>query len=199
LLSMADAAGLPGVVQKALRPGRPGMPLVAKPREVASLSQRLTHLLHLASIGELEADAAYMEDWVYTQALSILDVEEGPTGCPSASVLVRRALEAAAEHRGPVRVGQLCSTLRVSPTHLKNSFREVTGLTPHAFFLRRQLNEARAVLLRANPHELTVTKIAGECGFSELGRFAVRYRQLFGELPSQTLQRSLATTVAVGG
>lgn len=199
LLSMADAAGLPGEVQKALRPGRPGMPLVAKPSEVASLSQRLTQLLHLASIGELDAEAAYLEDWVYTQALSILDVKEGPTGRPSAAVLVRRALEAVEEHNGPVRVGQLCRALRVSPGHLKNSFRAVTGLTPHAFFLRRQLNEARAVLLRANPNERTVTKIAGECGFSELGRFAVRYRQLFGELPSETLQRSLATTVTVGG
>lgn len=199
LLSMAEATGLPGEVQMALRPGRPGMPLVAKPRQVAALSQRLQQLLHLASIGELEAGAAYVEDWVYTQALSILDVEESAPGRPSASVLVRRALEASEEHRGPVRVGHLCRTLRVSPSHLKNSFREVTGLTPHAFFLRRQLNEARAALLRADPNERTVTTVAGDCGFSELGRFAVRYRELFGELPSETLRRSLSTTVAFSG
>ncbi len=195
LLSLADAAGLPPEVQRALRPGRSGMPLVAKPRAVEALGQRLQQLLHLASIGELEADAGYLEDWVYAQALSILDVKDAPAGRPSSAVLVRRALEAAEAHHGAVRVGHLCRTLRVSPGTLEKSFRTVTGLTPHAFFLRRRLNEARAGLLRADPRQSTVTNIASECGFSELGRFAVRYRQMFGELPSETLRRRAAGKV----
>ena len=35
----------------------------------------------------------------------------------------------------------------------------------------------------------TVTGIATEHGFLELGRFAMRYRRQFGETPSQTLAR----------
>jgi len=31
-----------------------------------------------------------------------------------------------------------------------------------------------------------VTKVALDCGFSHLGRFAAQYRAQFGELPSQT-------------
>jgi hypothetical protein len=36
-----------------------------------------------------------------------------------------------------------------------------------------------------------VTGIATEFGFFELGRFAVRYRERFGEKPSETLARRL--------
>jgi AraC-like DNA-binding protein len=33
-----------------------------------------------------------------------------------------------------------------------------------------------------------VTDVATELGFLELGRFAVKYRQIFGETPSSTLR-----------
>ena len=190
LLSMADEAGLPVDVQRALRRGRSTMPLVAKPRAVASLSQRLQHMLHLAAVGELSMDAAYFEDWLYGEALSILDVKDVPCGRPPAAVLVRRAVEISEAHGGPVRIANLCSALRVSPGTLDNAFKTVTGVTPHAYFLRRRLNQARSVLLSEDPAQRKVTEIALSLGFSELGRFAVRYREMFGESPSETLRRS---------
>ena len=190
LLSMADEVGLPADVQRALRRGRSIMPLVAKPRAVASLSQRLRHLLHLAAVGELSMDTAYFEDWIYAQALSILDVKDVPCGLPPAAVLVRRAVEISEAHNGPVRIANLCSGLRVSPGTLENAFKTVTGVTPHAYFLRRRLNQARSVLLSEDPAQRKVTEIALSLGFSELGRFAVRYREMFGESPSETLRRS---------
>ena len=190
LISMADEAGLPVDVQRALRRGRSTMPLVAKPRAVASLSQRLQHMLHLAAVGELSMDAAYFEDWLYGEALSILDVKDVPCGRPPAAVLVRRAVEISEAHGGPVRIANLCSALRVSPGTLDNAFKTVTGVTPHVFFLRRRLNQARSVLLSEDPAQRKVTEIALSLGFSELGRFAVRYREMFGESPSETLRRS---------
>lgn len=197
LLSMADEAGLPVEVQRALRPGRSTMPLVAKPRVVASLSRRLQHVLRLAAAGELSMDAAYLEDWIYAQVLSILDAKDVPCGRPPAAVLVRRAVEISEPQSGLVRIAQLCSRLRVSPGTLEKAFKSVTGVTPHAFFLRQRLNQARKVLLREDTGQRTVTEVALSLGFSELGRFAVRYREMFGESPSDTLRRG-ASAVAVG-
>jgi AraC family ethanolamine operon transcriptional activator len=196
LLQLAEEAALPADVQRALRRGRETMPLVAKPQAVASFSQRLQHLLRLAAVGELQVDAERFEEWVYGQTLSILDVKDLPAGRPPGAVLVRRAIEIADAQRGPVPVATLCRLLRVSPGTLENAFKTITGVTPHAFFLRRRLNHARSLLLREDPLRRKVTDIATELGFSELGRFAVRYRQMFGETPSETLKRPAATVVA---
>lgn len=197
LLQTAEQAGMPGEVQSSLRRGRASMPLVAKPRAVAAFSQRLRHSLQQAAAGDLQIAADQFEEWVYGQTLSMLDVKEQPLGRPPGAVLVRRAIEIADDYRGPAPVATLCRLLRVSPGTLENAFKTATGLTPHAFFLRRRLNHARHVLLREDPGHRRVTDIASELGFSELGRFAVRYREMFGEKPSDTLRRSAVTRVSV--
>ncbi len=52
----------------------------------------------------------------------------------------------------------------------------------------RRMHLVRRALLRADPSK-TVTQVATDHGFWELGRFAVAYRALFGESPSATLHR----------
>jgi AraC-like DNA-binding protein len=52
------------------------------------------------------------------------------------------------------------------------------------------MNLARRALRRANAETKTVTEIASDYGFWELGRFSVAYRSLFGESPSKTLHRA---------
>jgi hypothetical protein len=47
----------------------------------------------------------------------------------------------------------------------------------------------RRALLRADPSAATVTRLATDHGFWELGRFAVAYRALFDESPSESLRR----------
>lgn len=197
LLDLADEAGLPAGIQSALKPGRQTMPLAAKPGAVAAFGRRLRCMLQATSAGELPLDAESLQDWLYFETLSLLEVKDAAPGRPPAAVLVRRALEMAEAHRGPVPIAHLCSLLRVSPGTLENAFKTVTGVTPHAFFLRRRLNKARAALLSREADPARVTDVALELGFSELGRFAVRYRQMFGESPSETLKRRAAAVVAV--
>jgi len=198
LLELADEAGLPSDVLRALHPGRSTMPLVAKPHAVAGFADKVRRLLKDAASGGMHLDRALLEDLVYGEILSLVDVADLPRGRPPAAALVRRAKEIMDGHAGPVPMARLCSLLRVSPSTLENSFKKITGLAPHTFFLRRRLNSARYALLEADRQHESVTGIALENGFTELGRFAVRYRQMFGETPSETLRSRKATTVAAG-
>ena len=197
LIALADQAGLPREVQRALLPGRSTMPLVARPQAVAALGCCLRERLRAAAAGDLRMDGADFEDWVYAEVLSMLDVKDAPLGNPPAAVLVRRATELVDAQGGMLRIAHLCSLLRVSPGTLGNAFRSIAGVTPHTFFLRRKLNKARSLLLQADPGEQRVTSVASDLGFTEFGRFSVRYRQMFGETPSQTLQRQTRCRVAV--
>jgi AraC-like DNA-binding protein len=60
-------------------------------------------------------------------------------------------------------------------------------LSPLRYFRYRLLNRARERLIAADEGHETISDIAMDLGFTHLGRFASRYEQLFGELPSATL------------
>lgn len=72
---------------------------------------------------------------------------------------------------------------------LDAAFKRHTGVTPMAYLHEHRLLRARELLTIAGPVVDTVSRIAGKCGFTHLGRFAGDYRQRFGEWPSTTLRR----------
>ena len=39
-----------------------------------------------------------------------------------------------------------------------------------------------------NKNNTTVTEIAMNCGFNHLSKFSIKYKERFGELPSETLR-----------
>jgi transcriptional regulator GlxA family with amidase domain len=89
----------------------------------------------------------------------------------------------------PVRLADLCRQLGVSPRALSRAFHAVGGTTPYRHVQSQRLNEARRALLSDTVEE-SITDIATRFGFRELGRFAVRYRETFGESPSETKRRA---------
>ena len=86
----------------------------------------------------------------------------------------------------------ICIGINVSQRNLQYSFKKVLGLTPNAYLYYLRLNRARVQLSTVNKNAVTVTQVAMNWQFWHLGRFAHDYLQLFGELPSTTLLRSMS-------
>ena len=100
----------------------------------------------------------------------------------------RRHLENT-EYAKSANIDDLAESLGVSPRSLFLAFRNELGVGPRRFSELVRLNVLRTRLYRNRASETTVTSIANEVGFSELGRTAAIYKKLFGEKPSETLAR----------
>lgn len=89
----------------------------------------------------------------------------------------------------PVYLSEICAAIGVSESTLRRCCREHLGMGPVRYLWLRRMSMVRAALTRADPAIATVTGIATDHGFWELGRFSVEYRTLFGESPSAALRR----------
>jgi AraC family ethanolamine operon transcriptional activator len=88
-----------------------------------------------------------------------------------------------------VTVNEVAGELGVTPRALHYAVRSVFGISPLELILAFRLNQARNELWDARSSETSITAVALAQGFGHLGRFSQQYRALFGELPSQMLQR----------
>lgn len=86
----------------------------------------------------------------------------------------------------PLSILDLCEQLRVSRRTLQNSFQAVTGMRPVEYLRNLRLNAVRRRLITTRAAALNVSEIAVAMGFFHLSHFAVHYRALFGESPSDT-------------
>jgi transcriptional regulator GlxA family with amidase domain len=84
----------------------------------------------------------------------------------------------------------LCAAIDVPERTLRGCCAEFLGVSPMRYLMLQRLNMARSALRNADPSTASVTQIARNHQFQELGRFAVTYRTTFGETPSATLERA---------
>lgn len=73
-----------------------------------------------------------------------------------------------------------------SERRVRAAFKEMTGVSPMSYMRARALHEVRRELLSGAAGSVTDTALMW--GFTELGRFARMYRDLYEELPSETLR-----------
>ena len=95
----------------------------------------------------------------------------------------------AASNDRVIYLAEICGGLGVSERTLRLICHEHLGMGPIRYLWLRRIHLARAALLRADSRKSTVTEIATEFGFWELGRFSIEYRALFGETPSASLHQ----------
>jgi transcriptional regulator GlxA family with amidase domain len=89
----------------------------------------------------------------------------------------------------PLYLPEICTAVGAAERTLRIACIEHLGMGPVRYLSLRRMHLARRTLLQAMPWTITVTRIATDHGFWELGRFAGAYRTLFGETPSETLRR----------
>jgi AraC-like DNA-binding protein len=89
----------------------------------------------------------------------------------------------------PLYLTEICAAVGAAERTMRAACEDHLGMGPIRYLALRRMHLVRRALLLADSSTATVTRIATDYGFWELGRFAVAYRALFGEPPSATLKR----------
>ena len=87
----------------------------------------------------------------------------------------------------PLELLDIAGAAGVPARTLRDGFQQFRGVSPMQYVRQLRLERARDVL-RAAPSDVRVAEIALDCGFAHLGRFAMVYKAMFGESPSETLR-----------
>ena len=131
-------------------------------------------------------------------AASVLDIlvpivsgTDGSTdgGWSNRYEIVRRTREYILDRiEEPLQISEICRDLGVSRRALQYSFQDVLGINPIAFLRVLRLNRARHDLVRIGaPRQ--VKDVIDRWGFWHPSRFSCEYKQMFEELPSETLRQ----------
>ncbi|CAN5535313.1 hypothetical protein BH11ACT7_BH11ACT7_39510 [soil metagenome] len=105
-------------------------------------------------------------------------------------VVLRRAIDFIETNAArDIGIGDIASAVFLTPRTVQHMFRRHLGTTPTAYLRGVRLERARHELVNRTRGETTVASAAARWGFAHTGRFAVLYRQQFGESPHQTLRR----------
>ena len=90
----------------------------------------------------------------------------------------------------PLDLDQLAAVARLSKFHFHRLFTATYGMSPAAYVSHRRIERAQDMLRATN---LTVTEVCHAVGFSSLGSFSTRFREVVGESPSEFQARYAAT------
>ncbi len=88
-------------------------------------------------------------------------------------------------------ISAICTDLQLSERTLQYSFGAILGVSPYTYLRYMRLNGVRLALMQPHSEHLTITRVANHWHFLHMGRFSKDYQQMFDELPSATLRRTL--------
>lgn len=171
--------------------GDGGLPFLVTPLPGPSRAALLTAAADLAGASGPGTDprvVARVVGRLHALVADLLEVGQPPMRAGALSAARLADLEAWIDvHLAePLTLGRLCEQAGVGARSLQKAFLARRGMSPMRHVAERRFAAARQRLRQATPGD-TVTAVALDCGFDHMGRFAVGYRQLFGESPSQTL------------
>ncbi|MBB3398632.1 MULTISPECIES: AraC family transcriptional regulator [unclassified Rhizobium] len=80
-----------------------------------------------------------------------------------------------------IHASDLSAVARRSTSHFSRSFKQAFGEPPHAYIVRRRLEEACHLMLTSS---VSLSEIALSVGFSDQAHLCKLFRQAFGQSPS---------------
>ncbi len=134
-----------------------------------------------------ENDEAALEELAFDAASLVAATASGaePANSESRIVYQRRISEAIRRIEDDLAqrhaLADLAREAGMSRYHFLRVFREVVGVTPHQFVLRRRMHRAAVRLRRSDE---SVSAIAFAEGFEDLSTFNRRFRQVMGASPT---------------
>lgn len=93
-------------------------------------------------------------------------------------------------HHQPITVADMARATGLSVRQLQSSSQRALGQSPMQALRGIRMERSRQLLREADPASTTVAAVAARCGILHPGRFALAYREVYGESPSDTLNRS---------
>ncbi|RAU97564.1 AraC family transcriptional regulator [Mycobacterium colombiense] len=93
-----------------------------------------------------------------------------------------------------IGINEVAAAVHLTPRAVQYLFRRRLGTTPTDYMRRVRLARAHQELVTATAANSTVTEIAQRWGFAHTGRFAVLYRQTYGQSPHTTLRQQVASS-----
>ncbi|MAD44510.1 MAG: AraC family transcriptional regulator [Oceanospirillaceae bacterium] len=160
--------------------------------------QMLRHIMGRMFAGNAGRPGVIHQDMLLGSVLEVLGDGEARSTLQNTTfarrkAVVERVQEYLAAHPGEsITITDLCRLTHVSRRTLQYSFETVLGLSPLKYLRLSRLNNMRRALLEGLGEDETIASKSSEWGFWHAGQFAHDYRQLFGETPSQTLNRAHA-------
>jgi AraC-like DNA-binding protein len=91
----------------------------------------------------------------------------------------------------PLPIDAIADAAFTSRRTLHRAFLDVLGVAPQSYVRTLRVNRIRHDLATEQEAKCTISTIANRWGIGELGRLSAWYRDLFGELPSETRARHL--------
>ena len=105
-------------------------------------------------------------------------------------MLVRKAEEIIDDECADIfTILELASKLNSNPRSIQIAFKKHRDYSPMQFLRERKLMKARKLLINHNSSSMSVKTAAIGAGVYDLNRFSKYYKEMFGELPSETLKK----------
>jgi AraC-like DNA-binding protein len=154
---------------------------------VITMNNRRAYLRHRLFDRLASAPDSMAPDLIAIELLDALDdASLRPLHRPGQLMWYARRIDAARrrlddDFSGEHTLAALAREAGMSPFHFARVFRELAGLPPHRYLLRRRLGAAAGMLRDGRP----VTETCFAVGFQSLSHFVHAFRRAFGVSPSR--------------